>query len=406
MTLIGALPHLSVVIPTRERLATLEKCLRTLLAQDYPNASFVISDNASTDGTAEHVKSLGDPRIHYVHTGRRLSMAHNYEFALDHLPVRDGWAMIIGDDDGLVPGALSTAARLIASSSVDAIRSEPCAYAWPSLTGQPFGRLGVPLGVGRALRDAKAWQEKVMRGEASYQDLPMVYQRGFVRTPVLDAIKAKTGAFFRSCIPDVYSAFAISSTVSRYLAVDEPLAINGLSGSSIGMSQVRASPAEKTASLQFRAEGNLPFHPDIPLRGDGEYPMGQAVIYECYLQSAPLRPPDPAPRHAEQLELYLATAPGDPAAVEAWGRTFAAQHGLDFDALRRRARARRVWVKGKTWPTLARRAIETWAVGSPAQPIPDVYEASLAAGEVLAARPRRRQNLARLGRRAVLRLVP
>lgn len=395
-----------MIVPTRERANTLEHCLRTLTAQDYERATFLVSDNASSDSTAEVVRAARDPRVHYLNTGTRLSMAHNYAFALAHLPLRDGWVMLIGDDDGLVPGALSKAAGLIASTRAEAIRSESCSYAWPSLNGESFGRLGVPLGNLRELRASSEWIERVLRCEASYQDLPALYQGGLIKTSVLDEIHHRTGAFYRSCIPDVYSSFAIASVVREYLYVEEPLAINGLSGHSIGISQVRKGPDAKVPSTRFRAEGNIPFHPDIPLCADGEYPMGQAVVFECFLQSMPLRPPERQPRHAKQLELALATAPrAERAEVEAWGKDFARINALDFERIRTRARSRRVMVMGHTLPGLVRRATLTWAVGSLEQPIPDVFEASKVAGQVRARKISRARNVARLARRAVHRLA-
>jgi hypothetical protein len=50
------------------------------------------------------VASFKDPRIRYVNTGKHLSMSHNWEFALSH--VEKGYVTFVGDDDGLLPGAI------------------------------------------------------------------------------------------------------------------------------------------------------------------------------------------------------------------------------------------------------------------------------------------------------------
>jgi GT2 family glycosyltransferase len=58
---------ISIVIPTFNRLDTLEVVLPSLTGQDYPRDSYeiVIADSGSTDGTAEYVKNLGDPGIRF-----------------------------------------------------------------------------------------------------------------------------------------------------------------------------------------------------------------------------------------------------------------------------------------------------------------------------------------------------
>jgi glycosyltransferase involved in cell wall biosynthesis len=103
-------PKITVIVPTRERCDVLQHCLQTLTMQDYQHLEILVSDNFSADATKEVVASAGDPRIRYINTGRRLSMSHNWEFALSH--VRDGWVTFIGDDDGLPPGAIASVSDL------------------------------------------------------------------------------------------------------------------------------------------------------------------------------------------------------------------------------------------------------------------------------------------------------
>jgi len=77
-------PRFTVIIPTRERAATLRHCLATVTAQDFASLEILVSDNCSSDETAAVVAANGDPRIRYLNTGRRLSMSHNWEFALGY----------------------------------------------------------------------------------------------------------------------------------------------------------------------------------------------------------------------------------------------------------------------------------------------------------------------------------
>ena len=115
----GTSVKFNVIIPTRERADVLLHCLRTVVMQDYEDLTIIVSDNFSQDNTRQVVDSFHDPRIKYVNTGKRVRMSHNFEFALSH--VKDGWVTILGDDDGLLPDALTTVAGVIKKTGCQAI---------------------------------------------------------------------------------------------------------------------------------------------------------------------------------------------------------------------------------------------------------------------------------------------
>ena len=115
-------PHITVVIPTRNRAQTLLSCLRTCSAQRYANFTILVSDNASTDNTRAVVEAAGDSRIRYFNTGYFVSMSDNWEFALSH--VAEGYVTFIGDDDGLLPDAIADLARLLEGSGARAVLAQ------------------------------------------------------------------------------------------------------------------------------------------------------------------------------------------------------------------------------------------------------------------------------------------
>lgn len=397
MSLRSNTPRVTVIIPTRERPETLAKCLQTVLAQSYEPLEILVSDNHSEDATRDVVEQFeDDPRVRYLDTGRRLSMSENWEFALSNV-AEENWVTILGDDDGLVPGAVDTFVEVARETGLRAVRSAVCSYTWPSLINARSGRLAVPLEKGLSVRHTSAWMARVLRGHAPYASLPMLYNGGFVHMSVLKELKAAGGAIYRSCIPDVYSAFAIGSVLDRYAFVAEPLAINGLSRHSTGLSLGRHS-GDDSSGHKFRAEGNLPFHGAVPLNADGRPPMGQALVYESYLQSAFLRSCGPRTSHAEQLEIVLMMA-SDVAESEEWAVRFAALHRLDLPRARRRAHSRRWSWRARTGIERASRTARTFAVGSDDLPIRDVYEASIAAGIVKSMSPGSIANLGRLAAR-------
>ena len=70
-------PSVSVVIVNFNGRALLMQCLRTLLDTDYPDYEIVVVDNASTDGSADEVKSCfgSNPKIKLVENRQNLGHA-------------------------------------------------------------------------------------------------------------------------------------------------------------------------------------------------------------------------------------------------------------------------------------------------------------------------------------------
>ena len=71
-------PRITVVVAAKDEEDNIEACVRTMLAQDYPNFEMIVANDRSTDRTAEIVQRLAaeDPRLKLVN--------------VDHLP--PGWS--------------------------------------------------------------------------------------------------------------------------------------------------------------------------------------------------------------------------------------------------------------------------------------------------------------------------
>src|SRR5688500_16163655 len=66
------MPAVSAVIPTYNRLPLLMQAVESVRAQTFGDWELVVADDGSTDGSAEAVEGLGDPRIRVLrlpHTG-------------------------------------------------------------------------------------------------------------------------------------------------------------------------------------------------------------------------------------------------------------------------------------------------------------------------------------------------
>lgn len=383
-------PKITVIIPTRERCGVLEYSLRTATTQDYDNLEIIVSDNFSGDDTRDVVRRANDSRIRYLNTGKRLSMSHNWEFALSH--VDDGWVTFMGDDDGLMPRSLHTVTEIIRLTQAKVIRSDFCTYDWPGIPERKNSQLIVPLASGMETRRSRQWLAKTLYGKARYNQLPMIYNGGFIHISVLKKIKERLGSFFSSVNPDVYTAIAIARIVDDYLYVREPLAISGTSRHSNGYS---AFSKVKERSLQphkqFLEEGNIPFHNDLPLAAGGGLPLSlQACVYEAYLQSRALGSPVDSVNQAQQLAVILASSGKHRDSIDAWGKIFAEMHGLDYAAAQRASALKRFNLQtaimtGKTLKALNSVIVDRLFIRN-------IHEASIAAS-VIRSSPGRRDTL-------------
>lgn len=64
-------PTVSVVIPARNEARNIERCLRSVLSNDYPRFDVLIVDDQSTDGTGDIAHSIAksDARVRVIETG-------------------------------------------------------------------------------------------------------------------------------------------------------------------------------------------------------------------------------------------------------------------------------------------------------------------------------------------------
>ncbi len=273
----------SIIIPTRERHVTLIDTIRTCLNQDYENFEIIVSDNFSTIETKNVTEIFNDPRIVYINTGKRISMSHNWEFALNY--VTGDFVTYLGDDDGLLPGALERIANILQSYKVDAIVWKWASYFWPNAISEDSrNKLFVPTAKEFEIRNATQQLENVIQFKSSYEELPFLY-KGFVSINAINKVKQLSGGqFFHSMIPDVYSAISLSCVIKEYYFSKEPFSINGTSGASNGASSFHKDKSANAAE-QFESEKNIPFHskaefcPSVPM-----------IVAECFYQAQEVIP--------------------------------------------------------------------------------------------------------------------
>jgi glycosyltransferase involved in cell wall biosynthesis len=326
----------TVIVPTRERSDTLFHCLQTLVRQNYENFEILVSDNFSQDNTEHVVRSIGDSRIRYINTGRRVGMSRNFEYALSH--VKSGWVTYIGDDDGLMPNALTCANNVIYETGCKALAARHHYYIWPNFDGV-YRRNFLCIRTGRGYRicSAKLALRRSLKGKLSFLDLPGVY-RAFAEYEVLNRLRDESGNFFCSRTPDIYASIALLLGLEQYVYLNEPLSIAGASSHSIGHSHFKLS-TNASASEKYYAEEDIPFHPAL---GDGLVNSAQLLVYEAFLQASHLGRNFDCTSTAEQLAISIAhsngTRTGNPQDdVTRYCRKIAECQGIDFQSVKESA---------------------------------------------------------------------
>jgi hypothetical protein len=103
--------RVTVIIPTFNRAGYLGEALASAASQDFDDLVVVVADNASEDDTRAVVESgrerYGAQRVEYVRRPTNVGWIANFNLALAE--VQSEFALVLGDDDRLLPGAMTRA---------------------------------------------------------------------------------------------------------------------------------------------------------------------------------------------------------------------------------------------------------------------------------------------------------
>jgi glycosyltransferase involved in cell wall biosynthesis len=104
----SAEPFVTVVTPFYNTDAYLERCIGSVLAQEYPNFEYLLVDNQSTDRSSSIAEEYAarDRRIRLVRTPRFFSQLQNYNFAVSQGSGEAAYVKIAQADDWLFPRCL------------------------------------------------------------------------------------------------------------------------------------------------------------------------------------------------------------------------------------------------------------------------------------------------------------
>ena len=131
-------PLVSIGVPTCERALLLERALKSLITQDYPNIEIIVSDNASRDETPEVCERILEqyPFVHYSRNSSRIHALENFRRVL--LRSTGKYFMWAADDDLWEPKFVSTLVRCLESDQDTVLIAAEAQYMIRDGTMLPF----------------------------------------------------------------------------------------------------------------------------------------------------------------------------------------------------------------------------------------------------------------------------
>lgn len=228
----------SVLLPTRNRLEYLRYAVETVRRQDFDDWEIVISDNCSDDDIEGYVRSMSEDRIKYFRTSEFIPVTDNWNAALERSSGE--YVVMLGDDDGLLPGYFSTLLRTMEGfPDPDFVYVSAFFYAYPNvMPDAPQGFLrsdqNAVFGEGKPFWLDKQRADAIARGYLDFK-MPVASNMQFSLVS-RRAIRnlSSSGPFFQSPYPDFYATPALFMTSTRILVCPQPLVIIGITPKSYG----------------------------------------------------------------------------------------------------------------------------------------------------------------------------
>lgn len=93
----NSVPLVSFVVPCYNYGRFLEKCVNSILRQDYENLEILIMDNCSSDNTPEVARSFKDPRVKHVRNDSNIGAVRNFNKGLTLSQGKYVWVLSADD---------------------------------------------------------------------------------------------------------------------------------------------------------------------------------------------------------------------------------------------------------------------------------------------------------------------
>lgn len=247
----------SIVIPARNSAYTLRKTLETCLNQRGVSSQcyeIVISDNSTdfNDEIINLVNEMDDERIKYYKTPRNLPLNRSFEYAISK--TRGDFIITLGSDDGILPWGLETISAIIDRYPEEEIIAWHRIFFQWSDSDEIFspGKLVIPKcykknEFNEEFIDLKSSLKTILDNLDKFlYSIPTLYINSGFKKSYLNKILSKTGKLWDGYTQDMYMAMVNVLINDKYLNVNYPITIAGMSNSSLGAKTVvRINSKEK-----------------------------------------------------------------------------------------------------------------------------------------------------------------
>lgn len=252
----------SVAIPTRNRLHLLRDAIETVRRQDYRNWEVLVFDNASEEDLRGYVAGLNDPRIRIARSDVFLPVTDSWNSALSM--ATGDYTIVIGDDDGLMPGYFTRLAAMIGTfNRPDVIYTDILQFFHPGVA--PWEPRGYVADIRNAfffeqrtqpfLLSAEDTERAIAGSVTLHRNFTFNMQAFCFSRRLLDEL-GRDGPIFRSPFPDYYLANVAFGRSRATLVVPQPMAIAGVSKASYGFTLFNGEEQRGEAILNARLEAD------------------------------------------------------------------------------------------------------------------------------------------------------
>ena len=248
-------PFVSVLLPVYNGEKYIHEVITSIINQFDQDFELIISIDFGSDSSESVARRFEatNKRVRVFTHDKRLGMRGNYEFLI--AKSNGSWLTIIGQDDAMMPFAISELRKSVEKVPDLAVLVSRRAYAfWPDTNGD-FGKKQFiyPIGANRVSQvSSRRFLIDCLKGKSEYSQGPQLYTGSFVsRSVVTEFLSSQNGKLFPYPIPDVSSSASILLATEDFHFSNLPLFIVGTSGSSTGaLIDKHLKSTDASASIQ------------------------------------------------------------------------------------------------------------------------------------------------------------
>jgi len=237
----------SIIIPVYNGLPYLKTAVSSVLSSSRTDFELLVSDDHSTDGSLEYLRSIRDSRLRLLSTPQKLSMSEHWEWVLAQ--AQGAWGMFLGQDDALQGYFFEHADKLTTEAgnrSLRVIVARRSYIFWPGCEGDfPQRAQFYALASTYVRRSAVDCVGSLLLGK-KYHELPQMYTNSLFHMSLIEEVRIiQGGKVFTSHPQDANLAAIALLLESRYLRTEVPLGWVGTSPSSAGLAIAKSDVGAK-----------------------------------------------------------------------------------------------------------------------------------------------------------------